>query len=66
MKTTIAQLTQIAQRSTSVEAAAQALSQETPRFSTRAAREVMLDVQDFVTGVIDETKLSLFLKQHGF
>lgn len=66
MKQTITELMQIAARADSIDTAAATLSKNHPRLSKGAAKNVMLDVQDHVTGEIDETKLSLFLKQHGF
>lgn len=66
MDKVITQLKSIVARSENIDAASQALSKEFPRFSKSAARNVMLDVQDFLQEKIDETQFCLFLKQHGF
>lgn len=66
MDKVIAQLKAIATRSDSMDTAAAELSGKYPRLSKGAARNVMLDVQDFLDDKIDVTQLSLFLRQHGF
>lgn len=66
MDKVIAQLKSIANRSDSIDTAAAELSGKHPRLSKGAARNVMLDVQDFLDDKIDVTQLSLFLRQYGF
>lgn len=66
MKQTIQDLSKIFTESSNVEEAAAKLSKSQKRLSKGAAKNVMLDIKDFQDEIIDETQLSLFLRQHGF
>lgn len=66
MKQVIQDLKKIFEEEGDIDVAAQSLSEAQKRLSKQAARNVMLDIKDFVEGQIDETQLSLYLRQHGF
>ncbi len=66
MKQTIQDLSKMFTESSNVEEAAKKLSKSQKRLSKGAAKNVMLDIKDFQEEIIDETQLSLFLRQHGF
>lgn len=66
MKQIIQDLTKMLNDSDDLEAAAKQLQKSEQRFSLKAAKNVMQDVQEHVDGLIDETQLSLYLTQHGF
>lgn len=66
MKQVIQDLKKIFEEEGDIDVAAQSLSESQKRLSKQAARNVMLDIKDFVEGQIDETQLSLYLRQHGF
>lgn len=66
MKQTIQDLSKMFTESSNVEEAAVKLSKSQKRLSKGAAKNVMLDIKDYQDEIIDETQLSLFLRQYGF
>lgn len=67
MKKTIEMLTEIfGNANGDLVEASKVLSDQQPRFTEESARLVMMDIKDFEEEKISETKLSLFLVNHGF
>lgn len=65
MKQTISTLVQLFDSSDNIESASRKLAERHKKFSKKAALNVMQDIESFKKNEIDETKLSLFLKQAG-
>lgn len=66
MQTIIDKLVKIFNEASSMEEAINELVATEMRLSSRAARNVMLDIKDFKEGTIDQPQLSLYLQSYGF
>lgn len=66
MKKQIESLQNFLKFSENIEEAAKKLSDKEKRLSVKAAKNVLLDVQDYNDAKITEQELSLFLVSNGF
>lgn len=65
MKKTISTLTQIVNEAKDTNDAAFSISEKFPQLSVSSAEGVVKDVNDFIEGTINESKLGLYLVEAG-
>lgn len=65
MEFTIKSLVSLVKLAPDAPSAAKAVSDKFKKLSPRAAKSVVQDVQEYIDGELDRTKLSAFLQQAG-